>query len=99
MKADRQQTKIQHPFSFDLNRFVLLVLLGLTLLRIAAVAISPLELGVDEAQYWLWSQSPDFGYFTNRHSSPGSLARHIGRLAIALWRFGFRPVGCNLQPH
>ena len=61
MKADRQQTKIQPPFAFDSNRFVLLVLLGLTLLRTAAVAISPLELGVDEAQYWLWSQSPDFG--------------------------------------
>ena len=53
MKADCQQTKIQPPFAFDSNRFVLLVLLGLTLFRTAAVAISPLELGVDEAQYWL----------------------------------------------
>ena len=50
MKADRQQTKIESPITFDSNRFVLLVLLGLTLLRTAAVAISPLELGVDEAQ-------------------------------------------------
>ena len=59
MKADHQQTKIESPIAFDSNRLVLLVLLGLTLLRSAAVAISPLELGVDEAQYWLWSQSPD----------------------------------------
>ena len=99
MKADRQQTKIQHPFVFDLNRFVLLVLVGLTLLRTAAVAISPLDLGVDEAQYWLWSQSPDFGYFTK----PPLIAWIIGvahwRWATALWRFGFQPVGCNSQPH
>ena len=51
MKANRQQTKIEPPIAVDSNRLVLLVLLGLTLLRTAAVAISPLELGVDEAQY------------------------------------------------
>ena len=40
MKADRQQTKIAPPIAFDSNRFVLLVLLGLTVLRTAALALS-----------------------------------------------------------
>ncbi|MCH1426591.1 MAG: hypothetical protein L7W42_05470, partial [Alphaproteobacteria bacterium] len=36
----------------------------ITLLRSVALFVTPLDLGVDEAQYWLWSQTPDFGYFT-----------------------------------
>ena len=89
MKANRQQTKIEPPIAFDSNRLVLLVLLGLTLLRTAAVAISPLELGVDEAQYWLWSQSPDFGYFTK----PPLIAWIIG---AAHWAFGHSAMAVRL---
>ena len=89
MKADRQQTKIEPPIAFDSNRLVLLILLGLTLLRTAAVAISPLELGVDEAQYWLWSQSPDFGYFTK----PPLIAWIIG---AAHWAFGHSAMAVRL---
>ena len=89
MKADRQQKKIESPITFDSNRFVLLVLLGLTLLRTAALAISPLELGVDEAQYWLWSQSPDFGYFTK----PPLIAWIIG---VAHWAFGHSTMAVRL---
>ena len=89
MKADRQKTKIQPLFVFDSNRFVMLVILGLTVLRTAAVAISPLELGVDEAQYWLWSQSPDFGYFTK----PPLISWIIG---AAHWAFGHSAVAVRL---
>ena len=46
------------------DRLVLLALFGIAFLRSLAVIASPLELGVDEAQYWLWSQRFDFGYFT-----------------------------------
>ena len=46
------------------DRFVLLALLTLAALRSLALFISPLELGVDEAQYWLWSTGFDFGYYT-----------------------------------
>ena len=46
------------------NRLIGGTLLMMTLLRTASVITTPLELGVDEAQYWLWSQTPDFGYFT-----------------------------------
>ncbi len=37
---------------------------ALTLLRWATLALSPLELYGDEAQYWTWSQSLDLGYFS-----------------------------------
>ncbi|MEI9965071.1 MAG: hypothetical protein WDM92_10500 [Caulobacteraceae bacterium] len=35
---------------------------GLTLARIAAIFLSPLELYPDEAQYWLWSRVLHWGY-------------------------------------
>lgn len=40
------------------------VLLGLLAVRIAAIVVSPLEPGVDEAQYWLWGQTPQLGYYS-----------------------------------
>lgn len=46
------------------DRAVLAVLVLLACMRTAAIALSPLELGVDEAQYWLWGTSFDFGYYT-----------------------------------
>src|SRR6187549_3191838 len=46
-------------------RRLTLVLVGvLTVLRVAALFITPLELYPDEAQYWLWSRHLDFGYFS-----------------------------------
>lgn len=38
--------------------------LAMTLWRVGWLAASQAELGVDEAQYWQWSQSPDWGYFS-----------------------------------
>ena len=64
-----------------LNWLIGIALLMITLLRSAAVITTPLELGVDEAQYWLWSQTPDFGYFTK----PPLIAWIIG---LAHWIFG-----------
>ena len=46
------------------DRLCLGLLLALTGLRCIALVASPLELGVDEAQYWLWGTAFDFGYFT-----------------------------------
>lgn len=44
---------------------VLIAILGLlTLARLAALFLSPSELGFDEAQYWAWSRDFAFGYFT-----------------------------------
>ena len=43
---------------------VLLTLVIITLIRVYTLFVSPIELSVDEAQYWHWSQNLDFGYFT-----------------------------------
>lgn len=43
---------------------LLSVLVGVTALRVALLVASPLDLFVDEAQYWLWSTTPDFGYYS-----------------------------------
>jgi len=42
-----------------------LILVGvLTVARVVALFVTPLELYPDEAQYWLWSRRLDFGYFS-----------------------------------
>ena len=46
------------------ERPLLVALLSLTILRMGAILTSPLEFGVDEAQYWLWGQQLDFGYYS-----------------------------------
>ncbi len=43
---------------------VLALAMVLTLLRIGVLIVSPLDLHPDEAQYWWWAQTPDFGYFS-----------------------------------
>ena len=46
------------------ERPLLIALFSLTFLRMGAILTSPLEFGVDEAQYWLWGQQLDFGYYS-----------------------------------
>ena len=46
----------------------------LTACRIAILIATPLNLGPDEAQYWSWSLTPSFGYF----SKPPMIAWLIG---------------------
>ncbi len=43
---------------------VFFILISITILRIYSLYVSPIELSVDEAQYWHWSRNIDFGYFT-----------------------------------
>jgi 4-amino-4-deoxy-L-arabinose transferase-like glycosyltransferase len=45
-------------------RTMLLLVAGLTVARLLVLFDSPLELYPDEAQYWLWSRTLDFGYFS-----------------------------------
>lgn len=40
------------------------VLAAVTWLQIALLRLNPIGLGVDEAQYWMWSRALDWGYFT-----------------------------------
>ncbi len=55
-------------------RLVLGLAAGITVLRLAALAIGDLPLYLDEAQYWFWAQTPAFGYF----SKPPLIAWAIG---------------------
>ncbi|RVV98082.1 glycosyl transferase [Mesobaculum littorinae] len=45
-------------------RPALAVVLGVTLLRVVVLAVNDIDLYVDEAQYWLWGQRLDFGYYS-----------------------------------
>ena len=47
-----------------LLRIAITVIAALTAIRIAVLVLTPLQLYPDEAQYWWWAQSPDFGYFS-----------------------------------
>lgn len=41
-----------------------LVIAAVVLVRLAVVIATPLEIGPDEAQYWRWSETLDFGYYS-----------------------------------
>ena len=57
------------------NERLLLSALGMiAFIRMAAITITPLEFGVDEAQYWLWGQHLDFGYY----SKPPLIGWYLG---------------------
>ncbi len=45
-------------------RAAMLLIAGLTVIRLVALFTTPLELYPDEAQYWLWSRALDFGYYS-----------------------------------
>jgi len=45
-------------------RAVVMITAALTALRLAALFATPLELYPDEAQYWLWSRTLDWGYYS-----------------------------------
>ena len=56
------------------ERPLLAVLLSVMVARMVAIAITPLGFGVDEAQYWLWGQDLDFGYY----SKPPLIGWYLG---------------------
>lgn len=59
-------------FARSLRRYVLekplhavaFAALAITALRVALLAVTEANLGPDEAQYWVWSKSLDWGYFS-----------------------------------
>jgi 4-amino-4-deoxy-L-arabinose transferase-like glycosyltransferase len=51
-----------------------LAIASISLLRTGTTIVTPLELGPDEAQYWRWAQSLDWGYY----SKPPLIAWAIG---------------------
>lgn len=67
MTPDEQWDSTYAPAAFAIIAVV-------TLLRVILLADNPLNLYFDEAQYWVWAQTPDFGYF----SKPPLIAWLIG---------------------
>ena len=61
MLSFRNHTK---TFSLLSAPIVFIILISITCLRIYSLYTSPIELSVDEAQYWDWSRNIEFGYFT-----------------------------------
>ena len=60
------QPSMEHA-SYDWVKADIILLFGLFCLfalRIFGIYTTPLELGVDEAQYWVWSQDLSFGYYS-----------------------------------
>lgn len=57
--GQRDMLKSIHP-----NKALLCIVLAIVLLRILVIALSPLDLFVDETQYWLWGQELAFGYYS-----------------------------------
>ena len=53
-----------HNSFFLNNSLILVILILITIARIIVLALSPIELSVDEAQYWHWSQNIQMGYYT-----------------------------------
>lgn len=47
-----------------LFRLAALLVGAITAVRIAVLIVTPLQLYPDEAQYWWWAQTPDWGYFS-----------------------------------
>lgn len=48
----------------DAWRWALAVVAGLTILRLGALFLTPIQLYPDEAQYWVWSRQMAWGYFS-----------------------------------
>lgn len=51
-------------FAERYTRFALALIATLLILRVGLVILSPLELYADEAQYWRWGQTLDWGYYS-----------------------------------
>ena len=55
----------QSPLLSDTpSRIAIVMISGLLLLRLVIVVASPLELYADEAQYWRWGTTLDWGYYS-----------------------------------
>ena len=78
MIAVAQETR----FSFWLT---IAIVAAVTLVRCAVLILSPLDLYPDEAQYWWWAQTPDFGYFSKPPMIAWIIALATALLGNAEW--------------
>lgn len=66
-------------------RLTLAVVAAVTFVRCAVLVLSPLDLYPDEAQYWWWAQTPDFGYFSKPPMIAWIIAASTAAFGNAEW--------------
>ena len=60
-----QRSKVHSSYDWtNADIFTLIALICFLTVRLFAIYVTPLELGVDEAQYWVWSQDLSLGYYS-----------------------------------
>ena len=62
--TERAADAAESPTDTFWKRAAIGLILAFTLARIVAIALSPIELYADESQYWVWSWTLDWGYFS-----------------------------------
>jgi 4-amino-4-deoxy-L-arabinose transferase-like glycosyltransferase len=62
-----------------------LLLAALTGLRVYLLTISPIDLNFDEAQYWTWSRTVEWGYFTKPPMVAWAIAATTALFGDAEW--------------
>jgi 4-amino-4-deoxy-L-arabinose transferase-like glycosyltransferase len=62
---------------------------ALVVLRLIVVIASPLEIGPDEAQYWRWSRTLDFGYYSKPPLLAWIIALSTGVFGNGEWAIRF----------
>lgn len=77
-------SKILHFFSTPGRQFALFAC-ALTALRVAALMAGHADLGPDEGQYWFWSKTPAFGYFSKPPMIAWSIAATTAIFGDAEW--------------
>ena len=78
---------------------LLLGLVAFAALRTASLVFSPLELGVDEAQYWLWSTGFNFGYYTKPPLTSWIIGLSHGLFGHHEWAVRLPAPWLHLWPH
>ena len=67
------------------HKYIIALLLGLTVLRLITLYLSPTNLHGDEAQYWAWSRSLELGYFSKPPMIAWVIALTTGLFGNAEW--------------
>lgn len=72
--------------AFDLPTIAFVLLLAaLTAARVYLLTISPIDLNFDEAQYWTWSRTFEWGYFTKPPMVAWAIAATTSLFGDAEW--------------
>lgn len=71
------------------SRLAIAIIAGLLAVRIVLVIVSPLELYADEAQYWRWGESLEWGYYSKPPMIAWMIHASAGLLGDSEWAIRF----------